>query len=177
MPDWEDILRREGPAAWRTAYRILGNRADADDCLQEAFLAALEVSRRAEVRHWRALLQRLAAARAVDRLRRRVARRGRAADWAAVPDPGPGPAQGAEDAELADGLRAALARLVPTQAEVFWLHCIEGWSYEEVARHLAVSASAVGVHLHRARRHLRRLLAETLGVSQAGPADPAEEKS
>src|SRR5438445_557444 len=74
MPDWPTILSRDGPAAWRTAYRLLGHRADADECFQDACLAALEVSRRQPVRHWRALLQRLAAARAVDRLRERFRR-------------------------------------------------------------------------------------------------------
>ena len=63
--------RAGGAAVWRTAYRLLGNRADADECFQEAFLAALEVSRREPVRDWGALLRRLAAARALDRLRRR----------------------------------------------------------------------------------------------------------
>jgi RNA polymerase sigma-70 factor, ECF subfamily len=47
------------------------NRADAEECFQEAALAALEFSRRKDVQHWRALLVRLATARAVDRLRRR----------------------------------------------------------------------------------------------------------
>jgi RNA polymerase sigma-70 factor, ECF subfamily len=31
MPDWDEILTRDRPAVWRTAYRIVGNRADADD--------------------------------------------------------------------------------------------------------------------------------------------------
>src|SRR3954451_16250657 len=70
MPDWEEVLSRDGPAVWRTAYRLLGNPADADECFQEAFLDALKVSRRVAVLHWRGLLQRLVAARAVDRLRR-----------------------------------------------------------------------------------------------------------
>ena len=40
MPDWQEILSQDGPSAWRTAYRLLGNRADADECFQEACLAA-----------------------------------------------------------------------------------------------------------------------------------------
>src|SRR5271157_4030771 len=69
MPDWREILSRGGPAAWRTAYRLLGNRANADECFQEACVAALVVSRRELVHNWRGLLQRLAVARSVDRLR------------------------------------------------------------------------------------------------------------
>jgi RNA polymerase sigma-70 factor (ECF subfamily) len=161
MPDWDDILRREGPAVWRTAYRVLGNQADAEDCFQETFLAAVQVARREPVQSWSALLQRLATARAVDRLRQRCRRGGHAevADWDAVPGPAPLPSQGAEERELTERLREALARIPARQAEVFCLHCLEGWSYQEIARQLGVSTDAVGVLLHRARQRLRELLA------------------
>ena len=87
MPNWQEIVKREGPAVWRTVYRIVGNRADTEECFQEAFLAAWEVSRREQVQNWRALLLRLAAARAVDRLRQRHRRtvREKTADWEVVP--------------------------------------------------------------------------------------------
>ena len=76
MTDWDGILSREGPAVWRTVYRLLGRRADAEDCFQETFLAALQAWRdEAEagraVQSPRALLHRLATARAIDRLRSR----------------------------------------------------------------------------------------------------------
>jgi RNA polymerase sigma-70 factor, ECF subfamily len=179
MAEWPEILREHGAAVWQTAYRILGNRADADDCLQEACLAALQLQRRKEVHNWRGLLVHLAAARAVDRLRqRRRVPGGYSADWDTVPGPTPPAAQGAEEAELAERLRAAVTLLAPTQAEAFCLHCLEGWSYEEIARHLAVSADAVGVHLHRARKRLRELLADCLEVPphpRAGMVRPSEE--
>jgi RNA polymerase sigma-70 factor (ECF subfamily) len=161
MPDWQEILRRDGPAVWQTAYRLLNNRADADECFQEAFLAALEVSRRETVRNWRALLQRLAAIRAVDRLRERYRRRSReqTTDWNSLPGPAPPPSQAAEEAEMAQRLRDALAQLPARQAEVFCLHGLEGWSYTEIAGQLSLSIDTVGVLLHRARKRLRELLA------------------
>jgi len=66
MNDWEGILRDHGPTVWRTLWRLLGNRADAEDCFQETFLAALQFSRAQSVLHWSALLARLATARTVD---------------------------------------------------------------------------------------------------------------
>jgi RNA polymerase sigma-70 factor (ECF subfamily) len=174
MPDWREILGRDGPAAWRTAFRILGNRADADECFQEACLAALEVSRREEVRHWRGLLQRLAAARAVDRLRTRA--RGRLSctfpGWDEMSDGSPSPPERAEEAELAERLRAALGQLPPKQAEAFCLHGVEGWSYQDIAEHLAVSIDAVGVLLHRARKRLRLLLAASGGTKREMGPEP-----
>ncbi len=174
MPDWDEIVRRDGPAAWRSAYRLTANRADADECLQEALVAAVGIARREEVRSWRALLQRLASARALDRLRRRK-RRGAfepVADWGAIQGPMPEPSDAAEEAELAGALREALGRIPPKQAEAFCLHALEGWSYAEVAGHLGASVDAVGVLLHRARGRLRRLLAESCpsGCSRKEPS-------
>ena len=161
MPDWREILSRDGPAAWRTAYRLLGNRADADECFQEACLAALEVSRRGPVQNWRGLLQRLAVARAVDRLRSRKRARlqSSTAELLQVQDGLPPPPQDLEDAELASELREALGRIAPRQAEAFCLHCMEDCSYQEIAQALKISIDAVGVLIHRARKHLRELLA------------------
>jgi len=175
MPDWQEILSRDGDAVWQTAYRYLGNRADTDECFQEAFLAAFEVSRRQDVQNWRALLKHLAAARAVDRLRRRrrQASRDQAPDWDSVPDHAPTPHQIAEDAELSERLRAALALLPPSQADAFCLHCLEGFSYQEVAQHMAVSVDAVGVLLHRARNRLRQLLGEPSRVPPVIGCDPS----
>jgi RNA polymerase sigma-70 factor, ECF subfamily len=169
MPDWREILSRDGPPAWRAAYRITGNRADADECLQEAFLGALEFARRSVVRHWGALVRRLATARAVDRVRERRRRpSGHVADWDSLPAPGGPSSQELEDAELGERLRDALSRISPMQAQVFCLHCLEGFRYEEVAQQLAVSVTVVGVHLHRARERLRELLSGSLDA----PRDP-----
>lgn len=174
MPDWDEIVRRDGPAAWRSAYRLTGNRADADECLQEALVVAVGIARREDVRCWRALLLRLASARALDRLRRRR-RRGpfeSVADWAAIRGPMPEPSESAEESELAESLRAALGRIPPKQAEAFWLVALEGWSYAEVAGHLGASTDAVGVLLHRARGRLRRLLAAS-HPSACGRKEPS----
>lgn len=161
MPDWQEILRCYGSVVWRTIYRLLSNRADADECFQETLLASLELSRREEVKNWRALLQRLAAARAVDRLRERYRRRAREqiTDWSAVSGNTPQPSQDAEQAELAQHLRAALAQIPAQQAEVFCLHVLEGWSYQDIAEQLSLSINSVGVLMHRARKRLRELLA------------------
>jgi RNA polymerase sigma-70 factor, ECF subfamily len=163
MIDWEGILSRDGPAVWRTAWRVLGNRADADECFQETFVAALEYSRTHAVEHWRALLQRIATTRAIDRLRRRIGQQDReAALHDDHPSPSRLPSEQLEDAELSATLRRALARLPAKQAEVFCLFHIEGWSYREIAECLSISTDVVGMWLHRARGRLRELLSTTV---------------
>jgi RNA polymerase sigma-70 factor (ECF subfamily) len=170
MTDWSQVVEEHGGVVWRTAYRLLGNEADAADCFQRTFVSALELSRKEAVRHWPALLRRLATARALEQLRRRhrVGRR-----WTALPEGcadrrTPGPAQAAAARELAGDLRQALAELDPVQAEVFCLACLEDLPYREVAGHLGVTVNHVGVLLHRAKAFLRERL------RAHGPARDAE---
>lgn len=162
MVNWEWVVQSEGPAVWRCARRIVGNDSDADECLQDAFLEALNLSRRQTVTNWRALLIRLATARSIDRLRRRLRyeRREPAPDWNQLSRSEPTPPQIAQAAELSQRLRAALAKIPPRQAKAFCLTCLEGWSYAEAAEHLGVSANSVGVLVRRARIQLRQSLAQ-----------------
>jgi RNA polymerase sigma-70 factor (ECF subfamily) len=163
-PDWESILRRDGPAVWRTAWRVLGRPSEADECFQETFVAALEYARQGKaVQHWRALLQRIATTRAIDRLRRRVTQRNREAIFdheADHPSPARLPHEQLESKELTMRLRCALARLPDGQAEAFCLFHLEDWSYREIAESLSISTDLVGVWLQRAKAKLRELLAD-----------------
>src|SRR5688572_17817214 len=79
MTDWDEIIRRDGPAVWRTVCRLISDRADAEECFQETFVAALELAKREPLTSPRGLLLRMATARAMDRLRQRYRRRKREA--------------------------------------------------------------------------------------------------
>lgn len=161
MPDWDRIVEEHGRLVWRTAYRLLGNHADAGDCFQDTFVSALAVARRQRVENWGGLLQRLATARALDRLRNRLRRSGRDGpldDEADVLSPIPGPPLQAEVRELDQRIRRALAGLPAKQAEAFCLHYLEQWSCGEIGRHLGIAPNAVGSLLHRARAGLRETL-------------------
>ena len=161
MVDWDGIVSRDGPAVWRTVYRLLGNRADAEDCFQETFLAAVQVWRREPVDYPHALLQRLATTRALDRLRRRyrrAAHEAREVEWNDLSTDDRQPYELAGSAELSDRLREALAVIPPKQAQAFCLFYLDGWDYQQIANHLEATVNAVGVLLHRARHRLRELL-------------------
>ena len=162
MTDWNSVVRENTPLVWGTAWRLLGNQADAADCFQETFLAALEASRREPVRHWPALLARIATTRAVDRLRRRLRRseaNGDEVGWETFPSPKAGPAETAQDHELGARLRRILAELSEPQGTVFSLRFLSEWSNEEIARELGMTANAVAVMIHRTRGHLKERLA------------------
>jgi RNA polymerase sigma-70 factor (ECF subfamily) len=159
--DWSQIVQQHGPMVWRTVYRLLRHDADAADCFQRTFLAALVLSRAQTVRNWPGLLQRLGTARALESLRQRLRQARRLRPLlaeAAVADGTPGPDQSAAVSELSDRLREALAELDERQAQVFCLACLDGLSYAEIADQLGLTVNHVGVLLNRARVGLRERL-------------------
>jgi RNA polymerase sigma-70 factor, ECF subfamily len=172
MTDWQAIVTEHGPRVWRTAYRLVGNEADAADAVQETFISALDYSRTRAVRDWNALLVRLATHRSLDLLRRRR-RIGEGAirmdDWSGVTGNAPDPSRPSVNGELADRLRTALSHLPHRQAEVFCLRVVQELSYRQIARELDISLPAVAVTLHRAKTTLRRLLKDEVELHREGP--------
>ena len=155
MTDWPAIVQAHGPLVWRVAYRLLAHDADAADCVQRAFVSAVELDARDRVRDWPAALTRLATARALDRLRERK-RQQRAGGLAADP-PGrdAGPPLYAEAGELAAALRRSLAEIDPAQAEAFCLTVLDGFTNQQAAAVSGRTANHVGVLVYRARAALR----------------------
>lgn len=154
------IIEKHGPAVWKTAYRLLGNRADAADCFQETFVSAMKFCRRRRVKNFPALLNRLATARAMDQLRQRFRRANLGsslADSSAVTGANPGPAQAVQQQELTDRLRDSLSKLPPGEAEALCLRYLNDMSYKQIADELGITTNATGVLIHRARARLRKL--------------------
>jgi RNA polymerase sigma-70 factor (ECF subfamily) len=161
MTDWDAVVSQHAETVRRTVHRLVGNHADAWDCIQETFLEAVKIDRREAVRNWSALLKHLATVRALDLLRARFRQRNRRnpnADPAEAVSREPNPSGHAEANELADRLRAAVRELPRRQAQVFCLSCFEQMTSEEVAERLGVSPTATRMLLSRARGRLKRLL-------------------
>jgi RNA polymerase sigma-70 factor (ECF subfamily) len=74
-------------------------------------------------------------------------------DLAAAEPPGPRISR-----ETALTIDAAVEQLSPRARAVFQLHDVEGYSADEIAGLLAISAVTVRVHLHRARQRLAEML-------------------
>jgi RNA polymerase sigma-70 factor (ECF subfamily) len=156
VTDWDRLVREHGPVVFGTAWRILGHVADTEDVVQEVFLEAHRLRQTQPVKHWGALLRRLAAYRALDRLRQRKS-------FVSLTDVNlegsdPGPEEAAMERELADRLREAIAQLAQREAEVFCLRYFEELSYQQIATTLDISSGAVAVALHKARAKLEALL-------------------
>lgn len=154
------LYAAHGAEVLGTAYRILGNRADAEDTLQDVFVGLPEaLGRYREEGKLGAWLRRLTARAALMRLRR--SRRETA--FAAGFDR---PVSEATGASALDRLAVAdaLDRLPDTLRQVLLLKEVEGFSHDEIAEMLGISPGASGVRLHRAWRAVRSLLGPEEGV-------------
>lgn len=159
--DWPVIVEQQGPHVWRTAYRLLSDREEANDCYQETFLQAFEFSQKRNIENWPGLLKRIATARALDRLRRRYRSHSEPLENGfAIVGREPAPDEPAQVQEWMDQLRHAIAELPERQAEVFWLSEIEKLRHAEIATQLDVTTKQIAVWLHRAKQKLRQLLVE-----------------
>ncbi len=156
MPDWESLVRESGPAVYRTAWKILRNAEDAEDVLQDVLLELFQMLQRRPVDQYDGLVRRMAVLRSLDRLRqrKRVLSLGENVAEVSREDPETLAIQN----ELAEWLRAAVARLPEQAASVFCLRHFENLSNSEIAVVLGVSQSAVSTALNKARNRLETML-------------------
>jgi len=160
---FDALMRRHMRAAYAVALAQTGDRDDAEDVCQDAFVTALQ--RLDEVRRPEAFvgwLLQIVRNRAHNLRRHQKVRSALPLDAAEeAPSRGRGPAAQAEDAELRGRLLEALEQLSPTQREVVMLYDVQGWSHREIASSVGTTEGAARVHLHHARRALRALLGPT----------------
>ena len=156
QPHWNRIVDRHGKRVFRIALRILGSVHDAEDVSQEVFAEAYRLQQAGSVQSWTGLLVRLATRRAIDRLRRtRPVKELRDDDHVSTVEP----FEEATARELAQSLRAAIARLPDQQATVFAMVYFEQLSRDQVAANLGISPEAVSTALYKARQRLMSQLA------------------
>jgi RNA polymerase sigma-70 factor (ECF subfamily) len=158
VTDWDRIVRDHGPMVFGTAWRILGHAADTEDVVQEVFMECYRLRETRRVRHWGGYLRRLAACRALDRLRQRKPLQ--TLEGLSLYETDIDPETAAVGHELADRLREAIAQLPEREGEVFSLRYFEELSYDEIADQLEVTRGAVATALHKARGKLEELLTE-----------------
>lgn len=162
----DELFRRYRQVAYRVAYRLLGNEADALDAVQDGFVNALtNVSRFRAESSFKTWLLRVVSNAALDlgrSRRRRDARIGAAtsADESSLIDPTPSPDAGLDRHDLRRKLDRALAVLPEPQRQTFVLHADGGLSYREVAETLGISIGTVMSRLFYARKRLKLLLAD-----------------
>jgi RNA polymerase sigma factor (sigma-70 family) len=144
---------------FRTAYRITGNAADAEDVLQTIFLRLLRQPPAALTQE-ESYLRRAAVNASLDVIRQRQVNRAAPLNEAAAKT-----AQAAPDLALKECLRRALGTLSERSAEIFALRYFEDWSNQQIANALDISQVVVAVSLHRTRRQLQKEIRTRMGGS------------
>lgn len=159
---FEQLVRAHQSRVYSLALRMLGNRAEAEDVLQETFIALYKNLGRFQGRSkLSTYLYRLAANFALMKLRYARTHGGRAQDLAAtaeLPAMQPSPLERAEQRDLRDQLQQALLQLPPDVRSVLALRDVQGLGGRETARALKLSLPAMKSRLHRGRETLRRMM-------------------
>jgi RNA polymerase sigma factor (sigma-70 family) len=136
---------------FQTAFRVLGNAADAEDVTQEVFLEAVSTEG-LQIRSWGAYLRKLAVFRALDRRRKRCDDLGLDADR--LPATTLSPYDEAVCRELAESLRNLISALPEREGAVFVLQYFERLTNPQIAEVLGISTGAVAAAIHKVRTKL-----------------------
>jgi RNA polymerase sigma-70 factor, ECF subfamily len=158
------LVERHAEAVARFVASV-GARRDVEDLVQETFVRAfgsLDSFRgESSLRTW---LFTIARRLLVDRRRSERRRGGGLTMQVEVQDVDAVTEYTALDAVVADEterrMREAMARLTPTQREVFTLRVAEGMSYREIAEAAETTEGAARVHYHNAMRAIKEFLDE-----------------
>ena len=176
---FEALVRRHERRVFSLVFRMLGNREEAEDVTQEAFLALHRHGRRfrGEAR-FSTFVYRVAANAALNRRRSLGRRRAREEALSYRQDAGddlPSAPRDPEDAasggEIQVRVQAALLGLPKDLRMAVVLYDIEGQSYGDIARVLRIPEGTVKSRIHRARVALRDRLRALAQVESEG-VDP-----
>ena len=156
---FDTLVARHMRRAYAVAYRLLGQRQDAEDVVQDGFIAALmNIDSFDRGRPFAPWLLRIVANRAMN-LRRSRSLRETEPIPADAPSAGASPFDATERSQLRDELQRALAALPEPQRWVVELFEIDGFTGPEIAAMLEMAEGTVRWHLHQARQTLRGVLA------------------
>lgn len=159
-----ELVERHAPALFRLAQWLLGNRADAEDALQEALTGAFKAARsfggRSSVKTWLNSIVIRQASKV--RGRRKKHRLTASLDKAYDDVSSAGPSVAIESAVTTIDRRIDIAQFIQKlpdeHREVIVLREIQGLSYEEIAGVLEIPIGTVESRLYRARAGLKQML-------------------
>jgi len=156
----EILFRAHHGRVFRTAQRITGSAADAEDVLQTVFLRLVKGHETYDLsQNPEAYLSRAAINASFDLLRNRTRAKSVGLDdidSESLASRSRSPEVEQADRELQTLVRQAVARLGKTAGEMFALRYYEGYDNQQIAGLLKTSPLVVGVVLHRARTKLRK---------------------
>ncbi|MBV9823469.1 MAG: RNA polymerase sigma factor SigE [Actinobacteria bacterium] len=161
-PSWDQIVRQHADRVYRLAYRLSGNRSDAEDLTQETFVRVFRSLADYTPGTFEGWLHRITTNLFLDLVRRRQKIRFDAlADDASdrLASEEPGPERAYEQNNLDPEIQRALDALPADFRAAVVLCDLEGLTYEEIALTLDIKVGTVRSRIHRGRVLLREALA------------------
>ena len=180
---FNELVRSTYRDTYSLAYRLTGNRDDAADVVQDAYVRAYRAIRRfrgdSSFSTW---MYRITSNCASTHLSRRTRQRTEElSDDTPIVDrrPEQDPSLRAEAAVLRHHIDRAIRSLPERLRQVVVLRDLHDLSHSEIAAELGITTSAAKVRLHRARQRLRAVLQRTteFGAGLAAPPNQEEEAS
>lgn len=170
---FEDLVRRYQNKVFTVAFRMIGNREDAADLSQEAFVKAYRAlpnfRGEASFQTW---LHHIITNVCRDELRKRSRISAISLDKEIITSEGTfqseladdalGPEDILENKDLAKNIQQAINILGPEYRMTIIMREIQGFSYEEIANTLSCSIGTVKSRLNRARTILKNILIDKL---------------
>jgi RNA polymerase sigma factor (sigma-70 family) len=171
-PTWDELVREHADHVYRLAYRLAGNRADAEDLTQDTFVRVFKCLADYTPGIFEGWPHRITTNLFLDMIRRRQrirldARKEHACDR--LPNAIAGPEHAYVECHLDPEIQHALDALPADFRAAVVLRDLEELSYEEIAAMLGIRLGTVGSRIYRGRVILR----EKLIHRQAGGRSPA----
>lgn len=165
-----ELLATAKPALSVIAGRLCATQADASDLLQDTLERATRQGIPADVRNPRAWLATIMHNLFIDRCRSVQ----RQPPHEPLDENHANAVTSIDDTEepawfnaTLDDVHYALTQIDPVFAKVYKLHAFEHRSYEQIATALKIERVTVGTRLNRARKMLRKVLVQRLGLEEA----------
>ncbi len=161
------MIQKHRPPLFEMAWRILGQREEAEDVLQDVFMSVhthlLRFRGESKLSTWLYAI-------ALNRVRNQIRRRGNrhmvpldaepeeGSTRRELPEKGPAVEEVVAQRRESENLRSAVNALPDHFRSIFILHYYQHLPLKEVARQLAKPLGTVKVYLHRGRKHLHAAL-------------------
>ncbi len=167
-PTWDEVVRQHADRVYRLAYRLSGNKHDAEDLTQDTFIRVFRSLASYKPGTFEGWLHRITTNLFLDMARRRSRLRmeGLPEDSERLPGGDPSPEHVYHATRLDPDLQAALDGLAPEFRAAVVLCDVEGLSYEEIGATLGVKLGTVRSRIHRGRQLMKATLEKRRAQTQ-----------
>lgn len=155
---YEVLYRQYARAMFNTSLRIVNNAADAEDVLQESFLAAFKLDNFDYSSTFGAWLKRIVINKSIDLLRKRKVVPIQLEESPVNDIVAPDQIDEEEIQFRVNSVKKAIRQLPNGYRTVLSLFLFEGYDYEEIADIMQIAPTTVRTQYHRAKQKLLHLL-------------------